>query len=44
MEKNHFAKILTSFDTVLLKITLCSCIYFAFTKKPIILAYLKLIH
>ena len=38
MEKKHFVKIVTSLVTVLLKMTLCLCIYFVFY------AYLKLIH
>ena len=31
----HFVKIVTSFVTVLLKITFCLCIYFIFTKNPL---------
>ena len=33
MEKQHFVKIVTSLVTVLLKMTLCLCIYFVFTKN-----------
>ena len=33
MEKKKFVKIVTSFVTVLLKMTLCLSIYFVFTKK-----------
>ena len=42
MEKRHFVKIVTSFVAVLLKMTLCLCIYFIFTKKPIILSLFKI--
>ena len=42
MEKRHFVKIVTSFVAVLLKMTLCLCIYFVFTKKPIILSLFKI--
>ena len=35
MEKNHFVKIVASLLTVLLKMTLCLCIYFLFAKKPL---------
>ena len=42
MEKNDFIKIVTSFVTVLLKMILCLCIYFVFTKKPIILNLFKI--
>ena len=41
MEKKHFVKIVTSLVTVLLKMTLCLCIYFVFTKKNIILSLFK---
>ena len=41
MEKQHFVKIVTGLVTVLLKMTLCLCIYFVFTKKPIILSLFK---
>ena len=33
--KNNFVKIVTSFVAVLLKMTLCLCIYFIFTKNPL---------
>ena len=33
-EKKHFVKIVKSLATVLCKMTLCLCIYFAFTKSP----------
>ena len=33
--KKHFVKIVTSLVTVLLKMALCLCIYFVFTKKPL---------
>ena len=42
MEKKHFVKIVTSLVTFLLKMTLCLCIYFVFTKKPIILSLFKI--
>ena len=35
MEKKHFVKIVASLVTVLLKMTLCLCIYFVFTKKTL---------
>ena len=41
MEKKHFVKIVTSFVAVLLKMTLCLCIYFIFTKKDIVLSLFK---
>ena len=44
LEKNHFVKIVTRFATVLLKMILWLWIYFVFTKKPLLKAYLKLIH
>ena len=44
MEKKHFLKIVTSFVTVFLEMTLCFYIYFIFTKNPLFSAYLKLIH
>ena len=34
-KKKHLVKIVTSLVTVLLKMTLCVCIYFVFTKKPL---------
>ena len=42
MEKNYFVKIVTRFVTVLLKMTLCLCIYFIFTKNLIILSLFKI--
>ena len=36
MEKKHFIKIVTSLVTVLLTMTLCLCIYFVFTKYPLL--------
>ena len=36
MKKKHFVKIVTILVTVLLKMTLCLWIYFAFTKKNIL--------
>ena len=33
--KNHFVKIMTIFVTFLLKMTLCLCICFVFTKNPL---------
>ena len=44
MEKKHFVKTVTSFVAVLLKMALCLCINFIFTKNPLFKAYLKLIH
>ena len=35
-EKKHFVKIVTSLVTVLLKMTLCLCIYFVFIKKSLL--------
>ena len=40
--EKHFVKIATSFVTVFLKMTLCLCIYFIFTKKIIILNLFKI--
>ena len=37
MEKKYFVKIVTSLVSVLLKMTLCLFMYFAFTKKKIII-------
>ena len=34
-KKKHFVIIVTSLVTVLLKLILCLCIYFKFTKKPL---------
>ena len=42
MENNYFVKIVTRFVTVLLKMTLCLCIYFIFTKNLIILSLFKI--
>ena len=42
MEKKHFVKTVTIFVIVLLKMTLCLCIGFVFTKKPIILRLFKI--
>ena len=39
--KKHFVKILKCLVTVLFKMTLDLCIYFAFTKNPIILSLFK---
>ena len=33
-KKKHFVEIVTSLFTVLLKMTVCLCIYFVFTKNP----------
>ena len=35
MKKKHVVKIVTSFATVLLKMTLLLCIYFIFIKRPL---------
>ena len=35
MDKNYFVKIVTGLVRVLLKMTLCSCIYFIIRKKPL---------
>ena len=42
MGRKHFVKIVISFVAVLLKMTLCLCIYFIFTKKPIILSLFEI--
>ena len=42
MEKKHFVKMVTNLVSVLLEMTLCLCIYFVFTKKPIILSLFKI--
>ena len=34
-KKKHFVKIVASLVTVLLKMTLCLCIYFVLTEKPL---------
>ena len=43
-KKKHFVEILRSLVTFLFKMTLCLCLYFAYTKNPIILSLLKLIY
>ena len=40
--RKHFVKIVTSLVRVLLRIALCLCIYFAFTKNVIILNLFKI--
>ena len=42
MEKKHFVKIVASLVTILLKMTLCLCIYFVFTKNSIIISLFKI--
>ena len=42
MEKKHFVKIVKSLVAVLFKMASCLRIYFAFTKKPIILSLFKI--
>ena len=42
IKKKHFVEIVTTLVTVLVKKTLCLCIYFSFAKKLLILSLFKI--